>query len=174
MTGFYPDDDAYYPLYAEAERLGLTVMVHTGAGPGLTYLKTCRPVYVDKIAVDFPGVNFIMAHVGNPWVDEALTVAMKNPNVWVDISSWQKAHSLFAMTLYQMLTTAKLMHGGVHKVLFGTDWPLFTEIYSQKKWVEVVRGLEQPVAMQMMELPALSPGDKEMILGGNARAALRL
>lgn len=174
IAGFYPDDDPYYPLYAEAERLGITVMVHTGLGPGFSYLKTCRPVYTDKIAVDFRGVNFILAHAGNPWVDEALAVAMKNPNVWVDISAWQKGHSLFAMGLYQMLSQAKLMHGGVHKVLFGTDWPLFTEVYSQREWVEVIRGLEQPMAMQVMGLPEITTEEKEMILGGNAVAALRL
>jgi len=61
IAGFYPDEDAYYPLYAEAERLGITIMVHTGLGPGYSYLKTCRPVYTDKIAVDFRGVNFILA-----------------------------------------------------------------------------------------------------------------
>ncbi len=174
VTGFTPDDDAYYPLYEEAQRLGLTILVHTGLGPGDSYLKTCRPVYVDKIAVDFRSIDFIMAHVGTPWVDEALAVALKNPNVYVDISAWQKSCAVFPPAMAQMLATAKLMHQGLHKVLFGSDWPLFTEIYSQREWVDRLRSLELPPPLQMMGLPEIDDADKELILGANAARVLGL
>ncbi len=174
VTGFVPDDEAYYPLYEEAARLGINVLVHTGLGPGESYLKTCRPVYVDKIAVDFRETNFIMAHVGAPWTDEALAVALKNRNVYVDVSAWQKSHSVFPLAMAQMLSSAKLMHGGMHKVLFGTDWPLFTEIYTQKQWVGCVRDFEHPPALQMMGLPEITEEDKGLILGGNAARVLGL
>ncbi len=174
VTGFAPDDERFYPLYEAAAERELTVMVHTGMGPGESYLKTCRPVYVDKIAVDFRQIRFIMAHVGTPWVEEALAVAMKNPNVYVDLSAWQGAHALFPMGLAQVLSRAKLMHGGLGKVLFGSDWPLFSEVYSQRQWVEVIRDLEHPPALQVMGLPELTDQDKEAVLGGNARKVLRL
>lgn len=174
ITGFVPDDEAFYPLYREAARLGITVMVHTGMGPGYSYMKTCRPLYVDKIAVDFREVNFIMAHVGTPWMEEAISVSFKNPNVYVDISAWQKAYSIFPLGLAQVLSMAKMMHGGAHKVLFGTDWPLFTEIYSQKEWVDIVRNLEYPPPLQIMGLPEVTQADKDMILGENARSVLNL
>jgi predicted TIM-barrel fold metal-dependent hydrolase len=174
VAGFFPDDDRYYPLYQEAARLGVNILVHTGLGPGESYLKTCRPVYVDKIAVDFRQVNFILAHVGTPWVDEALAVALKNPNVYVDISAWQRAARNFPLGFAQVLSMAKLMHGGVHKVLFGSDWPLFTEIYTQKQWVEAVRALEYPPALQMMGVPEITEEDKARILGTNALQALCL
>ena len=174
VTGFVPDDEAYYPLYEEAARLGINVMVHTGLGPGQTYLKTCRPVFVDKIAVDFREINFIMAHVGTPWVDEALAVALKNPNVFVDLSAWQAAYALNPLSLAQVLSTAKLLHRGVGKVLFGTDWPLFTEIFSQAEWVRAIKDLEYPAPLQIMGLPEITEEDKEMILGKNAQSVLRL
>jgi predicted TIM-barrel fold metal-dependent hydrolase len=173
-TGFVPDDQDYYPLYEEAARLGVNVMVHTGIGPGQSYLKTCRPVYVDKIAVDFRDIKFILAHVGTPWVDEALTVALKNPNVYVDVSAWQRAARIFPLGFAQMLSMAKLVHGGVHKVLFGSDWPLFTEIYTQEQWVKVIGELQHPPALQMMGLPAITGDDKARILGANAEQALGL
>jgi hypothetical protein len=47
-------------------------------------------------------------------------------------------------------------------------------VYSQREWVEVIHGLEQPMAMQVMGLPEITPEEKEMILGGNALAVLRL
>jgi hypothetical protein len=174
VSGFFPDDERYYPLYREAARLGVNILVHTGLGPGESYLKTCRPVYVDKIAVDFREINFVLAHVGTPWVDEALAVALKNPNVYVDISAWQRVARNFPLGFAQVLSMAKLMHGGIHKVLFGSDWPLFTEIYTQKRWVDAVRGLEYPPTLQMMGLPEITEEDKARILGANAQKALGL
>jgi len=174
VTGFFPDDERYYPLYEEAARLGVNVMVHTGLGPGQSYLQSCRPLHVDKIAVDFREINFILAHVGTPWVDEALAVALKNPNVYVDISAWQRMASSFPFGFAQVLSMAKLMHGGVHKVLFGTDWPLFTEILSQKDWVRFVRAFDQPAALQLMGLPEITEEDRAAILGRNAQRALGL
>jgi len=168
VAGFVPDDIAYYPLYEEATRLGITVLVHTGMGPGSTYLKTCRPVFVDKIAVDFREINFIMAHAGTPWVEEAMAVSRKNPNVYVDISAWQTTFSLLPLNLIQTLSQFKLMHGGLHKVLFGSDWPLFSEMLPQKAWVEAIRTMEYPDPLQIMGLPEITAEDKDMILGENA------
>jgi hypothetical protein len=174
LTGFVPDEIGYYPLYEEAARLGVNIVVHTGMGPPDSYLKYCRPVYVDKLAVDFREIVFIMAHFGAPWVEEALAVAGKNRNVYADISAWQLTCRAFPMALYQTISMAKLMHGGVHKVLFGTDFPCFVEIYSQKEWVDCIRGLEIPAPLQIMGLPEITNEDKERILGGNALAALNL
>lgn len=168
VAGFVPDDLTYYPLYEEAARLGVNVLVHTGMGPGSTYLKTCQPVFVDKIAVDFREIKFIMAHVGTPWVEEALAVSLKNPNVYVDISAWQTTFALLPLNLIQTLSQFKLMHGGVHKVLFGSDWPLFSEMLSQKAWVEAIRTMEYPDPLRIMGLPEITTEDKDMILGENA------
>jgi len=174
VTGFVPDDEAYYPLYEEAARLGITILVHTGAGPGTTYMRTCQPVFVDKLAVDFPKTNFIMAHMGMPWVEEAMAVAFKNPNVYMDVSAWQRMAAISPLEFPRVLSQAKLGLMGVQKILFGSDWPLFTEIYSQKAWVEVIRGMEYPAPLQMMGLPELTAEDKEMILGRNAERVLGL
>jgi predicted TIM-barrel fold metal-dependent hydrolase len=174
LTGFAPDHIEYYPLYEEAARLGVNIVVHTGMGPPDSYLKYCRPVYVDKVAVDFREIVFIMAHFGAPWVDEALAVAGKNGNVYADISSWQHTHAVFPLALYQMLSMAKLMHGSVRKVLFGTDFPCFAELYSQKAWVQCIKDLEYPAPLQIMGLPEITDQDKELILGKNAKAALKL
>jgi predicted TIM-barrel fold metal-dependent hydrolase len=123
---------------------------------------------VDKIAVDFREVCFIMAHAGTPWVEEALAVSRKNPNVYVDISAWQTTFSLLPLNLIQTLSQFKLMHGGVHKVLFGSDWPLFSEMLPQNAWVEAIRTMEYPDPLRIMGLPEITAEDKDMILGENA------
>lgn len=174
LTGFYPDDEAFYPFYQRAEQLGAVILCHTGSGPPPTYLKFNRPVYLDKVAVDFPGIRIILAHVGHPWVEEALDVAYKNPNVYVDISAWQMAFSKVPLALSQCLAMAKVAHGDVGKILFGSDWPLFTEVMSQKEWVETIRSLQHPAPLQLMGLPEITEADKQMILGGNAAKVLGL
>jgi predicted TIM-barrel fold metal-dependent hydrolase len=174
LTGFYPDDEAFYPFYQRAEQLGAVILCHTGSGPPTTYFKFNRPIYLDKVAVDFPGIKIIMAHVGHPWVEEALSMAYKNPNVYVDISAWQLSFSKVPIALSQCLAMAKVAHGDVRKILFGSDWPLFTEVMSQKEWVETIRSLEHPPPLQIMGLPEITEEDKRMILGGNAVELLGL
>ena len=173
LTGFYPDDEQYYPLYERAAELGLPIVVHTGTGPPGTYLKYCRPIYVDKVAVDFPQIQFIMAHLGMPWVDEAVAIVIKNENVFVDISQWQ----VFAKTpfvLCQALTQLKMGCGGMHKVLFGSDWPLLTPLLSHADWVTAIRDLTLPPPLQMMGAKDFTDKDKRQLLGENAVAILGL
>ncbi len=83
-------------------------------------------------------------------------------------------YTVFPLALYQAISMAKLMHGGVQKVLFGTDFPCFAELYSQKEWVQCIRDLEYPAPLQIMGLPEITEADKEMILGKNSQEALKL
>jgi hypothetical protein len=174
LTGFYPDDEAYYPLYEKVAELKLPILVHTGSGPPGTYMKFSRPVYVDKVAVDFPDINIIMAHIGMPWVEEAAAVVMKNPNVFVDLSAWEPMLKAAPVALCQALAQIKLGTGSLRQVLFGSDWPLFTPILSLKEWVEGIRTLEMPAPLQMMGLPDFTEEDKRLILGENAARVLGL
>ena len=172
LTGFYPDDESYYALYEKAAELGIPMLVHTGSGPPGTYMKYNRPVYVDKVAVDFPEIKIIMAHIGMPWVDEAVAIVIKNSNVLVDISAWEPVMKSAPFVLCQALTQIKLGTGSLRQVLFGTDWPLFTPVFSLKEWVEAIKGLEMPPPLQMMGLPDFTEEDKRLILGQNAVEAL--
>lgn len=174
LTGFYPDDERYYPLYEKIAELKLPVLVHTGTGPPGTYMKYNRPLYVDKVAVDFPEISLVMAHVGTPWIDEAVAVTVKNPNVYVDISGWQMFCRHSSFPICQTLTQLKMGCGGLHKVLFGSDWPLFTPLFSQKEWVENIQNLSMPPPLQMMGLKDFTDAEKAQLLGGNAAAVLGL
>jgi len=174
LTGFYPDDESYYPLYERTIELNFPMLFHTGSGPPGTYLKFNRPVYVDKVAVDYPEATIIMAHIGQPWVDEAVAVVTKNSNVYVDISAWEPAFKAAPFALYQALVQIKAATGSLRQVLFGTDWPLFTPIMSLKEWVDGIRGMAIPPPMQMMGFKDFTEEDKVMILGKNAAGILGL
>ncbi|TFF98933.1 MAG: amidohydrolase [Promethearchaeota archaeon] len=173
LTGFYPDDLSYYPFYKRVEELGATVLIHTGAGPPGTYLKYCQPVYVDKIAVDFPKINFIMAHIGDPWTNEAIAVAMKNSNVYIDISGWEPHLKKAPFAFFQTLIEAK-MTCGVDKILFGTDWPLFNSFLNLKEYVDGIKNMKLPPPMKMMGFNEFTEEEKNKILGENAKNLLGL
>jgi predicted TIM-barrel fold metal-dependent hydrolase len=171
LTGFYPDDKNFYPFYNLVEEKNIPILCHTGSGPPNTYLKYCRPAYVDTIAIDFPRMKIIMAHLGDPWISEALTVAGKNPNVYTDISAWQPILKFAPLVFFQTLLQAK-MTCGLNKILLGTDWPLFSSFMSLAEWVTSIQQLELPPPLQMMGMPEFTDTEKEMILGTNAQKIL--
>ena len=151
------------------------MMIHTGMGPPGTYLKFNNPIYVDKVAVDFPGIKIIMAHMGAPaWIDEAVTILIKNTNVYVDISAWEAAFKAAPFLLCQALAQVKAATRSLRQVLFGSDWPMFTSILSLKEWVEGIKTLTMPPPLQMMGLKDFTDKDKAQLLGENAAEILQI
>ena len=173
LTGFYPDGLQFYPFYERVEELGVPILCHTGIGPTGTYLKYCRPMYVDTIAVDFPKIKIIMAHIGFPWTSEAIAVAAKNPNVYFDISMWEPFLKMAPFAFFQTLIEAK-MTCGINKILFGTDWPLFAPILSLKEYVDGIKKMKLPPPLKLMGLPEFTDDEKNKILGENAVKVLDL
>ena len=86
---FYVHDPRMQVIYELAGEFGVPVMIHTGD----TYdpkgkVKYAHPLEVDEVAVDFPDVTFVICHLGNPWVTDAMEVIYKNENVVGDISGF--------------------------------------------------------------------------------------
>ncbi|HTW85017.1 MAG TPA: amidohydrolase family protein [Candidatus Sulfotelmatobacter sp.] len=127
LQGFFANDPAVYPFYERLEAARLPVLVHTGhsgigtgvrGGAGVR-LKYGNPLPLDDVAVDFPDLPIIMAHPSFPWQDEAISVCMHKPNVYIDLSGWSPKY--FSPTLVQYAQTRLR-----EKVLFGSDYPLLT------------------------------------------------
>ena len=127
VQAFFPNDRAAYPLYEVIEELGLPALFHTGQtgvgsgvpGGGGVRLKYSNPMYLDDVAVDFPGMPIVLAHPSFPWQEEALAVALHKPQVYIDLSGWSPKY--FAPILVQYANTLLK-----DKVLFGTDFPVLT------------------------------------------------
>jgi predicted TIM-barrel fold metal-dependent hydrolase len=171
-NGFYPDDEDYYEYYRLCTDLGVPIIVHEGFTPRFKYVKYARPVYIDKVAADFPTLKIVIAHVGTPWTDEALMVAAKNPNVYVDISGWQ----LFALRarpkLYEMVATAKALGVFPYRMLWGSDFPLFEHIMSAGAWAEFFSSLRLPDHMLDSGYPQVNEGELERVMWTNAARLL--
>jgi hypothetical protein len=125
--GFFPNDRMAYRLYevvAEAKLPAIFHSGHSGMGTGMRgggglRLKYSNPMYIDDVAVDFPDMPIVIAHPSWPWQDEALSVCLHKPNVYIDLSGWSPKY--FAPQLIAYANTQLK-----HKVLFGSDFPLIT------------------------------------------------
>lgn len=82
------DDRKMYPLYAMCEELGVPVSLQVGHVLEAMPSEGARPIYLDRVACDFPQLKLIGAHTGWPWVDELLSVCYKWENVWLGVDAW--------------------------------------------------------------------------------------
>jgi predicted TIM-barrel fold metal-dependent hydrolase len=124
---FQANDRAVYPFYELINEAKLPVIFHTGhsgigtgmRGGGGVRLKYGNPMDIDDVAVDFPDMPIILAHPSFPWQDEAISICLHKPQVFIDLSGWSPKY--FPPTLIQYANT--LLR---EKVLFGSDFPFIT------------------------------------------------
>jgi uncharacterized protein len=124
---FHANDKLAYPFYEVINQAKLPVIFHTGhsgigtglPGGGGVHLKYGNPMDIDDVAVDFPDMPIIMAHPSFPWQDEAISVCLHKPQVYIDLSGWSPKY--FPANLVQYANTLLK-----NKVLFGSDYPLIS------------------------------------------------
>jgi predicted TIM-barrel fold metal-dependent hydrolase len=135
---FVANDPIVYPLYEVFAEAKLPVLIHTGhsgigtgvPGGGGIRLKYGNPMPIDDVAVDFPELPIIMAHPSFPWQDEAISICLHKPTVYIDLSGWSPKY--FSPTLVQYANSLLK-----HKVLFGSDYPWITP----DRWLKDFEGI---------------------------------
>lgn len=121
-AGFSMDDSRLDPLWKYAEQRGLPVLLHAGTTfIAQAPLAFTLPRLIEPVALKFPGVKIILAHLGHPYEAECLVIIRKHDNVFADVSAlhyrpWQFYNSLMLAQEY----------GVWPKLLFGTDYPFTT------------------------------------------------
>jgi uncharacterized protein len=124
---FFPNDESCFPLYEVIAEHRLPALFHTGhtaigagqrGGAGIR-MKYSHPMLLDDVAVEFPDMPIILAHPSFPWQDEAISVCLHKPQVYIDLSGWSPKY--FPPNLVQYANT--LLR---EKVLFGSDFPALT------------------------------------------------
>jgi uncharacterized protein len=120
-------------LATGAESYGTYVRLfdwHLGLSGGVR-LKYSNPMYVDDVAADFPEMPIVLAHPSFPWQDEALSIAMHKPEVYIDLSGWSPKY--FPPQLVQYTNTLLK-----RQVLFGSDYPMITP----DRWLQDFKRLD--------------------------------
>jgi len=147
---FEPNDPRMRPVYDACEELGLVVLSHTGSARG-------GEAFADVLA-RHPRLTVVLAHLGGGSWRQTLGLARAFPEVTFDlceIVEWTGAPN--APTDEDLARMIREI--GPERVMLGTDFP----------WYDLDRTVEL-----VMDLPVLSTGEKEQILGANAVGRLDL
>jgi predicted TIM-barrel fold metal-dependent hydrolase len=117
-----PTDRRAFAVYEYAAQHGIPVLIHQATTfPREAPLKYAPPILLDEVAIRFPGLRMVQAHVGHPWEAECAVTIRKHPNLYADISGIHGRPWRF----YQALITC-VEYGVADKLLFGSDFPFFT------------------------------------------------
>ncbi|MHA2140609.1 MAG: amidohydrolase family protein [Candidatus Thorarchaeota archaeon] len=120
-------DDHVYPIYEEALRQKLLVILHFGITIGsAANLRYGNPLDIQKPAQDFPDLNFMIAHFGAGFFREVLMLFYQTHNVVVDSSGsnmWM-TYLPYDLTITKIYEKA-LKAGGSCRIIFGTDSSFF-------------------------------------------------
>ena len=110
------DHADYYPFYAMCAREDVAVVMQAGTSGGLLPSEAGQPIGIDRPALFFPRTPFVLSHLGWPWVEEAIAMALKFPNVYLGTASYPPRHWSPAVVDFAR-------RAGRSKVLFGTNFP---------------------------------------------------
>jgi hypothetical protein len=167
--GFDPTcPESYRVLEILAEHRGI-LLSHTGPLMPPSRPRFSDPMRLADLAVDFPEITVIAAHMGavdwRPWAN----LAVFQPNLYGDLAMWDtlafRHYDLFCRELRTIIDMV-----GPSKVLFGSDSPVYPIAEPLRNWVRLFQ-----------DLPARAPEgarfmkeEVDAILGGNAAALLGL
>jgi predicted TIM-barrel fold metal-dependent hydrolase len=119
---FEPLSESAQRVYAWAQEHRQPILFHQGTSPIRNApLRYAHPLVMDEVAIRFPGLRVVMAHIGHPWQADTITVIRKHPNVYADVSAncyrpWSFYSAMRIATEWNVLP----------KLLLGSDYPIAT------------------------------------------------
>jgi hypothetical protein len=140
LDGFHPNDPSVHPLVELLLERDLPVLIHCGH-PIFTL-----PWSIEELAVSFPAAKIVLGHMGHGnvvYINGAIEVALRNPNVYLETSG---------MPMHTKIREA-YERVGETRVLFGTDVPFHHPVVEIKK----------------VELSGLPPAGVERVMNLNGR-----
>lgn len=112
-----PTDRLFYPVYTACCEAGVPFCTQIGHTGPLMPSEVGRPIYLDQVALDFPDLVIVGGHIGYPWTEEAIAVATKHENVYIDTSAYTVGRYPAELVTY-------MQRHGRSKVMFGTNYPM--------------------------------------------------
>jgi predicted TIM-barrel fold metal-dependent hydrolase len=151
------DDPRLVPVYEYCVRNNLPLTMHMGTTfTRQFWAELGNPIHVEPLALRYPDLKIIMAHMGHPWYEECAIVIRKQPNVYAEISAiyyrpWQFYNVMSAIQEYKV----------ADKVFFGSDYP-FSDPDEGVRLTRAVRAVTAGTA-----LPPVSEETVETIINSN-------
>jgi predicted TIM-barrel fold metal-dependent hydrolase len=161
ISGFRPDEQQLWPLFARMQELDVPVVFDTGASRHSTE-DHGRPALFADLLESFPRLTVVLAHLASAYWDEREDLAARFPNVVFDTAGgfnnpmYAARGGLRALPEDDAVRLIRKI--GAHRVMFGSDGPAFDPFWQ---------------AHQIARLP-LERGELELVLSGTARRVYRL
>ena len=154
LQEFDPSGPAALEVFEEAERMDWPVFVHTGLTFSNHYsIQHNQPLTYDDIARKHPKLRICLAHMGWPWVWDAVAVAIRNPNVYLDTAGTYVGTPMEHVRQLSSTFSSRLIENVLsEQLMFGSDYPRI----EMNKMFEAVA--ELPIRRETLEA----------VLGGNA------
>jgi len=153
-NGVALSDPRLDPVYAYCQRHNIPLTMHMGT----TFARNApvelgRAVHVEPVALRYPDLTMILAHMGHPWYEDCIAVVRKQPNVYCEVSAifyrpWQYYNILVSAQEYRI----------TDKIFFGTDFP-FSKV---RESVDGLHGINGQV--EGTRLPRVSQETMDRIL----------
>ena len=153
-----------YPVFEKALELGVTTIgVHKGVPLGPQPIESTQAWDMDGAAANFPDINFVIFHVGLPFIDEICWQLVRFPNLYASIAATLnfivRAPRNFAENMGKLMFWC-----GEDKILYGGETPIW-----HPRWaLDAFWNFEIPEDLVAgYGYPQLTTQAKKKILGGN-------
>jgi predicted TIM-barrel fold metal-dependent hydrolase len=161
------DPELAFPVFAKAQELGIPVMVHQAGSTRVdAKMELGRPALLDDVGREFRDLRLTIAHVGLPWVDEAMFLLTKHPNFYAELSYFIATRT--RRDLFLFLQRAEPFFVPLEKLFFGTDYPGF--LYDPAELREKLLSVNEE--SERLGLPPIPPEKLEGIMGDNVARVL--
>ena len=159
------DRELAYPLWEKAIELGIKmVQFHKGFPLGIMPVEAFRPNDIQLAALDFPELNFGIHHLGDPYVDETISIASRFPNVYLILPLWFNQYFLQPWKMLNRLGEA-LLQVGNRRICYGSEafiWP------AVQSYIDAWADLTMPDELQeRYGYPDITRETKERVFGIN-------
>lgn len=153
LQKFDISDKQYDPLWRKMLDLDIPLWTHTADQKSVigAISRLGHPMLIDELAMRHQDLTIIMGHMGYPWFWEAVSVAIRHPNVFIDIANRPILYKYFPWDLFTIERYE-------HKLLYGSDHPLIN-------WNETIPAVKK--------LP-ISDGFRDKIFYENAKKLLKI
>ncbi len=102
-------------------------------------LKYGHPLRFEDVAADFPALKIVLAHLAWPWVVDAVALALKYPNVYLDTSAlyFDNPRDFLRYAMTQQVPLTVFERSLRNQIVFGSNNPRI-EIKSMAKAVRAL------------------------------------
>jgi predicted TIM-barrel fold metal-dependent hydrolase len=86
------NDKRYYPIYAKCAELGLPIFITAGVPGPRVPMEPQKVEYLDEVCWFFPELTIVTRHGCEPWVELAVKLMIKWPNLYYSTSAFAPRH----------------------------------------------------------------------------------